>query len=527
MTRNQRTWVWGSVGIVGLGLAGALTAHRLVIERVEGAMAHEGLTWDDSSHDWLRLEWRNVDAPVGSIGVISFDAIASKLTLGAITVDLSKIDQADSIPSTQRPSSTEHTAPQERDWDWPDLRINITDVTVLTGDKGPLNGPIKLTSEPDSTWTASTTGDANEWTVQGNQLTLLVNGQAYPASTLALTASPQPRIHLRVPGVAIEDPRLSREALPPHELTVDARINRAEQSVLVDAKLGPIAAQVGIKSTDGGVEAEIEIPPLPLTDVAAFFGSTVPESEQMELSGTVGLKANVAGPPWVWSATPSTKDLTAKGRLPGNLKDDQVHFNTGEQRHVVGPSIHGWTPLAQAGWMPEAAIAAEDIRFMTHPGYDLEAIQEAIEAAPNEDRIRGGSTITQQLSKNLFLDGRRTLRRKFRELLLALALEDRMTKDGILQLYLNIVEFGPNIRGIDSAADAWFLKEPGQLSPREAAFLAAILPAPHGWHERIKRTGKPPVQLVDRVLDRMRRKGVLSADEHRRAKARRLRIVPP
>jgi len=526
MTRKARIWVWGSVGIVGLGIVGALTAHRLVTERVEGAMAQKGLTWENSSHGWLQLEWSQVDAPVGSIGAVSFDPIASKLTLEAITVDLTKLDQPDSTPETQQPTKTKQTAPQNRDWAWPDLNINITDVTVMTGDKGPVNGPIKLTSEPGSTWTAST-GDANEWTVQGDQLTLLVNGQTYPASTLALTASIQPHIHLRVPGVAIEDPRLSREALPPHDLTVDARINRAEKSVLVDAKLGPIAAQVGITSIDGGLKAEIEVPPMPLTDVASFFGSTVPESEQMELSGTVGLTASVAGPPWVWSATPSTEKLAAKGRLPDNLKDDQVHFKTGDQRHVVGPSIHGWTPLAQAGWMPEAAIAAEDIRFMTHPGYDLEAIQEAIEAAPNEDRIRGGSTITQQLSKNLFLDGRRTLRRKFRELLLALALEDRMTKDGILQLYLNIVEFGPNIRGIDSAADAWFLKEPGQLSPREAAFLASILPAPHGWHERIKRTGKPPVKLVDRVLDRMRRKGVLSVKEHRRAKARRLRIVPP
>ncbi|MEC8193176.1 MAG: biosynthetic peptidoglycan transglycosylase, partial [Myxococcota bacterium] len=180
-----------------------------------------------------------------------------------------------------------------------------------------------------------------------------------------------------------------------------------------------------------------------------------------------------------------------------------------------------------AGWFAEAAIAAEDIRFREHPGYDLVAIQEAIDAAPNEARIRGGSTITQQLVKNIFLDGRRTLRRKFRELLLSLALEDRMSKDGILQLYINVVEFGPNIRGIGQAADAWFLKRPDQLTPREAAFLSAILPAPNAWHERIARTGTPPVVVVDRVLDRMRRKGVLSAEQHRRARTTRLRLVPP
>ena len=72
--------------------------------------------------------------------------------------------------------------------------------------------------------------------------------------------------------------------------------------------------------------------------------------------------------------------------------------------------------------------------------------------------------------------------RKMRELLLALDMEKRMSKDAILALYLNVVEFGPGIHGIAEASDAWFLKDPAHLTPREAAFLVSILPAPNMWH---------------------------------------------
>ena len=177
--------------------------------------------------------------------------------------------------------------------------------------------------------------------------------------------------------------------------------------------------------------------------------------------------------------------------------------------------------------MPEAVIAAEDIRFRSHPGFDLIAIQEALANAASDERLRGGSTITQQLAKNLFLDGRRTLRRKLRELLLALSMEERMTKDAILTLYLNVVEFGPGIWGIQDAADAWFLKQPDQLSVREAAFLASILPAPRMWHQRITESGRAPRARVNGVLDRMRRRGSLSHAGHALASAETLRVVPP
>ena len=102
-----------------------------------------------------------------------------------------------------------------------------------------------------------------------------------------------------------------------------------------------------------------------------------------------------------------------------------------------------------------------------------------------------------------------------------------MSKDAILALYLNVVEFGPNIYGIGEAANAWFIKNPSQLSEREAAFLTSILPAPHMWHKRISETNRPPIQRVNEVLNRMRIRGTLDVSQHRRSIQERLRVVPP
>ena len=113
-----------------------------------------------------------------------------------------------------------------------------------------------------------------------------------------------------------------------------------------------------------------------------------------------------------------------------------------------------------------------------------------------------------------------------RELLLALDMEDRMSKDAILALYLNVVEFGPGIHGIAEASEAWFLKDPAHLTPREAAFLASILPAPNMWHKRISETNKVPIQRVNEVLNRMRIRGTLSKAQHRQAIQERLRVPP-
>lgn len=171
-----------------------------------------------------------------------------------------------------------------------------------------------------------------------------------------------------------------------------------------------------------------------------------------------------------------------------------------------------WTQLASKGqvrwrqqWMPytqisdhlkRAVIASEDDSFVNHDGVDWNAIEKAWERnaqaeaqiakaqarAPDKPvrapKIRGGSTITQQLAKNLLLSGERTLLRKGQEFMLTLALEKLLSKERILEIYLNNVEWGQGVFGAEAAAQHYFRKSASKLAPAEAARLAVMLPAP-------------------------------------------------
>ena len=152
--------------------------------------------------------------------------------------------------------------------------------------------------------------------------------------------------------------------------------------------------------------------------------------------------------------------------------------------------------------LKRAVIASEDDSFASHEGVDWDAIEKAWErnaqaeeaaaqrAAQNKPtrplRIRGGSTITQQLAKNLLLSGERTLLRKGQELVLTYALEMLLTKRRILEIYLNSVEWGEGIFGAEAAAQHYFKKSAAQLSAWEAARLAVMLPRPRHFEKQPK-----------------------------------------
>ncbi len=139
-----------------------------------------------------------------------------------------------------------------------------------------------------------------------------------------------------------------------------------------------------------------------------------------------------------------------------------------------------WVPLdAMAASLPAAVIAAEDARFCRHPGLDLAEIRDAIEDAETLGDVRGASTLSQQTAKNLFLWPGRSFLRKLLEAPLALWLDLVLGKRRLLEIYLNIAEWGPNGEfGAEAAARRAFGKSARNLSPREAAMLAAALPAP-------------------------------------------------
>ena len=142
-----------------------------------------------------------------------------------------------------------------------------------------------------------------------------------------------------------------------------------------------------------------------------------------------------------------------------------------------------WVPLSRISpSLRQAVVAAEDASFFTHEGFDWEGIKDAalynLEAG---ELKRGGSTITQQLAKNLYLSSERSLLRKAREMLITRALEQHLTKERILELYLNVAEWGQGIYGAEAAARHHFKKSSRDLTADEAAWLAAILPSPRRY----------------------------------------------
>jgi monofunctional biosynthetic peptidoglycan transglycosylase len=152
-------------------------------------------------------------------------------------------------------------------------------------------------------------------------------------------------------------------------------------------------------------------------------------------------------------------------------------------RLVEGEGLHkAWVPLdAIAPALPQAVVAAEDNRFCEHSGFDWRELGGQIDALLAGGRARGASTITMQTAKNLFLWPGRDFVRKALEAWLTPQIELLWPKRRIVEVYLNIAEFGPGIYGAEAAARAYFDKSASGLSAREAALLAAVLPSPRDW----------------------------------------------
>jgi monofunctional biosynthetic peptidoglycan transglycosylase len=174
--------------------------------------------------------------------------------------------------------------------------------------------------------------------------------------------------------------------------------------------------------------------------------------------------------------------------------------------------LHDWQNWEQLGTAPAlAVVAAEDQRFADHFGLDIDSIRNSIDAAQNGEPLRGASTISQQLAKNLYLWPGRSFVRKGLEAWLTLLLESSLPKKRILEIYLNVAEFGPGIYGIAAASRHYFAKPPAELQDAEVALLAAVLPNPGRF-----RADEPSSYVRERQswilghMQRLRREGWIS-----------------
>lgn len=131
--------------------------------------------------------------------------------------------------------------------------------------------------------------------------------------------------------------------------------------------------------------------------------------------------------------------------------------------------------------MPQAVYAAEDQKFLEHNGFDWKAMEEAWEKNKKGKRIKGASTISQQTAKNVFLWPSRNLIRKGLEAYFTFLIETIWTKERIMEVYLNVIEMGPGIYGIEAASQTFYNRPASKLTRQQAAMIAAVLPNPIRW----------------------------------------------
>jgi monofunctional biosynthetic peptidoglycan transglycosylase len=145
---------------------------------------------------------------------------------------------------------------------------------------------------------------------------------------------------------------------------------------------------------------------------------------------------------------------------------------------------HKWVPYDRISiQLKRAIVAAEDAKFLEHEGFDVEGIQAAVEKNLKKGRlVAGGSTISQQLAKNLFLSGERSFLRKGQEAVITLMIESTWSKRRILEVYLNVIEWGNGIYGAEAAARRYYRTSAANLNADQAARMAAMVPNPR-WYE--------------------------------------------
>jgi monofunctional biosynthetic peptidoglycan transglycosylase len=161
----------------------------------------------------------------------------------------------------------------------------------------------------------------------------------------------------------------------------------------------------------------------------------------------------------------------------------------------IGSVRRQWVDYVRiAPALPRAVIAAEDARFCGHRGFDWVEIDKAYEAYRDGERLRGASTISQQLARNLFLWPGGGFVRKGAEAYITVLVETLLSKQRILELYLNVAEWGRGVFGAEVAAQVHFGRHAAQLTQREAALLAAVLPNPREWQPE-----RPTAYLIERA----------------------------
>ncbi len=329
---------------------------------------------------------------------------------------------------------------------------------------------------------------------------------------------------------------LARHPVALQDVSAKVHLDRVKDTFAGHLSVGPMRLDLLGRHVEGAVDFRLDLRKTPLEEALAPLRSVVPELESARLAGDVQGWVEGTWPSGSLKGDADLQGLGVEGAVP-RLQDLMYGPFTYRVRgedgswglRTSGEGSEGWTPYrAIAPVLSDAVVAAEDSAFLLHRGYDMDSMREAMAANLAKGQVvRGGSTLTQQLAKNLFLDGERTVVRKVRELLLAIEMDRALGKTRIMELYLNVVEWGPDFHGVQAASEQYFMRSPAGLQPNEAAFLAAILPAPRTFYQKWYLTDRAGEYRIDWVLQNMVDGESLSSQEGEFWSRAPLRFVPP
>ncbi len=376
----------------------------------------------------------------------------------------------------------------------------------LGADEGVLRGAIHLFTE------AHHRRGAVRWTLASSALVV---------TNVRLSSEPIGPMRIATQGALSWDLDEGSVQLEPFELSFGS-IDELKMSATASIDLVGDAIVVDAQSVDLDYQRA----------VASLPKALAPGEISDEISGSMKVKLELKGPlrrpaDWVLSVKLDLTALRQAARAQPHALTRQFVFKTttsdGRAREiVVGPANPAFVPLAQVPRsLIRAVLLSEDSMFMTHQGFDFFEMKNDLfaQAEGGDGVIRGASTLTQQLAKNLFLSREKTYARKVREAFLTLALEAAIPKERLLEIYLNIIEWGPGLNGLGEASRHYFGKPASALTVREAAYLATIIPSPVRYYSFFTKGELPEVwqRRVAELLTKMHSAGDLTDEGYAEA----------
>ena len=317
-------------------------------------------------------------------------------------------------------------------------------------------------------------------------------------------------VRVDVDGVTVDSPAVAPRPIANLAASIDGEVGWAGGAAIargLAVHLGKLRVVFDGSAAPGGAfDVTASLPKLACADLLSSLPhALVPHLDGLMVDGEIGGRVQLSGD----TDDAGTLALDVSGVNGCRARTDAPLADVASLVRSDAPALVGHTvdgrPLPLSAKSPSwraldslptsvvrAFLVAEDGRFFLHHGFDVDRIGHALAADLDAGRFdRGASTITQQVAKNLWLGGERTVGRKLEEAVLTWRLEQVLDKRRILELYLNLVELGPGVYGIQDASERYFGKIPDELSPDEAAQLAALLPAPRRgmdafWQKRYR-----------------------------------------